>query len=280
MNSPQEGEGSLELDLHWTERILAEFLRRELHRTGCRRFVVGLSGGIDSAVSTYLAARALGSENVFACRMPYRTSSESSLADAQEVIDDLKLPAETIEISAMVDGFAATTEDPGSLRLGNVMARVRMTLLHDRSAKHRALVLGTSNKTELLLGYGTIHGDMASALNPIGDLYKTQVRALAQHLGVPRSICEKPPSADLWPDQNDEQDLGMTYAEIDPLLACMVDARMSRSALIRRGFEAERIDELSRRIIRSQFKRKMPVIAKIGTRSIGWDFLYPRDWKS
>ena len=280
MSTSREAEGSLELDLHWTERILAEFLRRELHRTGCSRFVVGLSGGIDSAVSTYLAARALGAENVFACRLPFRSSSESSLSDAQEVIDDLGLPAETVDISAMVDGFAESAGDADSLRLGNVMARVRMALLYDRSAKHRALVLGTSNKTELLLGYGTLHGDMASALNPIGDLYKSQVRALAKHLGVPRSICEKPPSADLWPDQNDEQDLGMTYAQIDPLLARMVDARMSRAALIEQGFSAERIDELSRRIVRSQFKRRMPVIAKIGTRSIGWDFLYPRDWQS
>lgn len=280
MSTPEETEGSLELDLPWTERILAEFLRRELHRTGCNRFVVGLSGGIDSAVSTYLAARALGPENVFACRLPFRSSSESSLLDAQEVIDDLGLPAETIEISAMVDGFASSAGDADSLRLGNVMARVRMALLYDRSAKHRALVLGTSNKTELLLGYGTLHGDMASALNPIGDLYKTQVRALAVHLGVPRAICEKPPSADLWPDQNDEQDLGMTYAQIDPLLARMVDARMSRAALVEQGFKAERIDELSRRIVRSQFKRRMPVIAKVGTRSIGWDFLYPRDWQS
>jgi NAD+ synthase len=210
--------------------------------------------------------------------MPYRTSGRDSLQDARRVVDDLGIEAETIDISPIVDGFVQSSGEVDRLRLGNVMARARMTLLYDRSAAHRALVLGTSNKTELLLGYGTLHGDLASAFNPIGDLYKTQVRSLAAYLGVPESIRIKPPTADLWPEQNDEDDLGFRYEDIDRLLALLIDARVSRATAIEAGFSADLIDDVTRRIVRSQFKRRLPVIAKISTRSIGWDFRYPRDW--
>jgi len=271
-------DGALELDPHWTAKILSNFIRTELHRTGLRDLVLGLSGGIDSAVAVYLAARVIEPERIHACLLPYRTSSEDSLRDAQSVVDDLGIDSETIEISPIVDGFEKTTAEVDRLRLGNVMARARMTLLYDRSAAHRALVLGTSNKTELLLGYGTLHGDLASALNPVGDLYKTQIRSLAEHLGVPEPIRTKPPSADLWPDQNDEDDLGFRYEEVDRLLALLIDARASRATAIEAGFSPELIDNVTRRIVLSQFKRKLSIIAKISTRSIGWDFRYPRDW--
>jgi NAD+ synthase len=271
-------DGSLELDPEWTTRILVNFVEKELHRTGLRDLVLGLSGGIDSAVVAYVAARAIDPSRIHACLMPYRTSSDDSLKDASLVVDDLGIDAETIDISPLIDGFQETTGDVDRLRLGNVMARERMTLLYDRSAAHSALVVGTSNKTELLLGYGTLHGDLASALNPIGDLYKTQVRTLAEHLGVPKSIRDKPPSADLWPDQNDEDDLGFSYAEADRLLALLIDARASKATAVEAGFSAELIDRVTHQIARTQFKRMPPIIAKISTRSIGWDFRYPRDW--
>jgi NAD+ synthase len=271
-------DGSLELDPDWTTSILSRFIDTELHRTGLNDLVLGLSGGIDSAVAAYLAAQAIEPARIHACLMPFRTSSDDSLVDARSVVDDLGIDSETIDISPLVDGFEKTAGKVDRLRLGNVMARARMTVLYDRSAAHSALVLGTSNKTELLLGYGTLHGDMASALNPIGDLYKTQLRRLAEHLGVPESIRTKPPSADLWPDQNDEDDLGFSYDEVDRLLALLIDARTSRATAIEAGFSPELIDGVTRRIVRSQFKRTLPVIAKISMRTIGWDFRYPRDW--
>jgi len=271
-------DGSLELDPEWTTKILSKFVDTELHRTGLRDLVVGLSGGIDSAVATYVAARVIEPARIHACLMPFRASSEDSLTDARKIVDDLGIDAETIDISPLVDGFEHAAGQVDRLRLGNVMARARMTVLYDRSAEYAALVLGTSNKTELLLGYGTLYGDMASALNPIGDLYKTQIRRLAEHLGVPESIRRKPPSADLWPDQNDEDDLGFRYDEVDRLLALLIDARASRAAAIEAGFAAQLVDEVTRRVVRSQFKRVPPIIAKISTRSIGWDFRYPRDW--
>lgn len=270
----------LAIDPAATERILVAFVRREVERTGRRAVVVGLSGGIDSAVSTYLAARALGPERVRCMMLPYATSSPDSLSDARAVVDDLGVPGEVVEVTAAVDALRATDPEMDRVRVGNLAARARMIVLFDRSALHDALVLGTSNKTELLLGYGTLFGDLASAVNPIGDLYKTQVRALAEHLGVPSSIRVKPPSADLWPDQTDEDDIGFAYEQIDRLLSLLVDARASRAAAVRAGFPEAFVDRITRMIVRSQFKRRMPVIAKISTRSIGWDFRYPRDWRS
>lgn len=280
MTPVRHRDADLVLDAAETTRILTGFIRNELHRTGLERVVVGLSGGIDSALSAYLAARALGPEAVIAVRMPYRSSSPDSLSDAARVVDDLQITCETYDISPMVDGFEASVDDADPLRVGNVMARARMTVVYDRSAAHRALVVGTSNKTELLLGYGTLHGDLASAINPIGDLYKTQVRQLSAHLGVPASIVEKPPSADLIPGQSDEDDLGFSYDEIDPLLALLVDARVSPETAVEAGFSEELVRRVRRMIVGSQFKRRLPVIAKVSTRSIGWDFRYPRDWQS
>jgi NAD+ synthase len=275
-----EVEGDLSIDPEWTTRILTKFLERELRRTGHGKLVVGLSGGIDSAVAAYLAARALGPDRLVCLLMPYRTSSPASVSDAQEVVRRLGAGHEHLDITPMVDGFVETAGEVDRLRLGNVMARVRMVLLFDRSARHEALVLGTGNKTELLLGYSTLHGDLASALNPLGDLYKSQVRRLAEHLGVPEAIRRKPPSADLWPDQTDEKELGLDYDVVDRLLALLVDARMSREAVVERGFPKELVERVTRLIVRSQFKRLPPVIAKVSSRSVGWDFRYPRDWLS
>ena len=274
------GEAELRLEPEATIRILTGFLRHEVERVGWGRVVLGLSGGIDSAVVAALAVRALGPGAVTPLLMPYRASHPLSLTHAEQMLGLLGVVGEKIDITPMVDAFAQQSGATDPLRLGNVMARVRMTVLYDRSAADRALVLGTSNKTELLLGYGTLHGDLASALNPIGDLYKTQVRALAGPLEIPAAIRRKPPSADLWPAQSDEADLGFSYDEVDRLLALLVDARMSRAAVVRAGFSAALVDRVTRMVVRSQFKRRLPVIAKVSTRSIGWDFRYPRDWRT
>ena len=242
--------------------------------------MVGLSGGIDSALAATLAARALGPERVHGVLMPYRTSDPRSRKDAEAVAKKLALHPEVVEITPIVDGFVAAAGKTGAARLGNVMARARMIVLYDRSEERGGLVLGTSNKTELLLGYGTLHGDMASALNPLGDLYKTQVRDLSRALGVPKSILLKPPSADLWPDQTDEKELGFSYDQVDRVLALLVDARMTPPSIAARGFDRKLVDRVQRLVVRSQFKRRQPLIAKVSTRSIGWDFRYPRDWKS
>jgi NAD+ synthase len=273
-------EAGLEIDPAATTEILTGFIRNELERTGFSRLVVGLSGGLDSAASAFLAARALGPDRVHAVLMPYRSSSRESLTDAALVSDALGIGTETVEITPMVEGYRESAADMDRLRLGNVMARCRMIVLYDLSAREKALVLGTSNKTEILLGYGTLHGDMASALNPIGDLYKTQVRQLARYLGVPDAVISKLPSADLWPDQSDEDELGFTYEEVDRLLALLVDARVSPATAVGKGFSREMVDRVLKLIVGSQFKRRLPVIAKVSTRSVGWDFRYPRDWNS
>ena len=273
-------EPDLSLDPRATQEILEGFIRAEVERTGKHRVVLGLSGGIDSALAAYLAVGALGRSGVVGVLLPYRLSSAASRRDAEEVVGALGIVAETIDISGMVDAFAASAGEIGERRLGNVMARARMTVLYDRSAEHDALVLGTSNKTELLLGYGTIHGDLASALNPLGDLYKTQVRELSRELGVPKSILTKPPSADLWPSQTDEGDLGFSYEQADRILALLVDARIPVEGVVRRGYPRATVRRIVRAIVGSQYKRRLPVIAKVSTRSVGWDFRYPRDWRS
>lgn len=275
-----DDEVGLAIDPVQTEAILTRFLRTEINRAGFSRAVVGLSGGLDSSVVAFLATGALGSDAVTALVMPYRSSRPDSARDALGVAEALGIHHRTLDITPMVDGFVESAGSVDRRRLGNVMARCRMIMLYDRSQEHRALVLGTSNKTEILLGYGTLHGDMASALNPIGDLYKTQVRRLAHHLGIPETILRKKPSADLWPDQSDEDELGLSYETVDRILALLVDARMSRRTVVERGFDASVVDRVTRLVVQSQFKRRLPVIAKVSMRSLGWDFRYPRDWNS
>jgi NAD+ synthase len=261
-----------------TVEILTRALREEVEKAGFDRVILGLSGGIDSALSLYLCVEAFGKDRVTAVRMPYKTSSPSSLADAQAAIDDTGVESLTIDITPQIDAYFERFPDATPLRRGNKMARERMTILYDLSAQYNALVIGTSNKTELLLGYGTQYGDMASAVNPIGDLYKTQVRQLSSYLGVPESIITKPPSADLWQDQTDEGELGFSYFDVDRLLYYLIDCRYTREQLAELGFPSDLVERVTRRIVRNQYKRRLPVILKLGDRTIGVDFRYLRDW--
>ena len=270
---------ALSIDTAVVTEILLGFIRDEVGKVGFDRVVLGLSGGIDSALVAALAARALGPEQVVPVIMPYRSSSPESEADARTVASQLGLMDPlVVDISPQVDAYFDRFPDADRGRRGNKMARERMSVLYDLSWAHRALVIGTSNKTELLLGYGTIHGDMAHALNPLGDLYKTQVFAMARALELPRRVVEKPPSADLWEGQSDEQELGFQYAVVDTLLYHMVDERRTRDELRALGFADEFIDHVGRRLRDNQYKRRLPLIAKLSARTIDRDFRYPRDW--
>ncbi len=258
--------------------ILTGFLKTEITRMGFEHAIIGLSGGIDSALSCYLAAEALGPESVLAVRMPYKTSSRDSLEDAQQVIDATGVRSITVEITDMVDPLIAAFPEMDNTRKGNIMARMRMIVLYDQSAAFRGLVVGTGNKTEILLGYTTLFGDSANALNPIGDLYKTQVRQFSQALGVPDSILKKAPSADLWSGQTDEGELGYTYAEVDQLLHLLIDRRYTPAECVEAGFAEGFVKSVVERVRRNHFKRILPPIAKVSNRTIGYDFLYLRDW--
>ncbi|WP_345969145.1 NAD+ synthase [Sulfurimonas sp. HSL1-6] len=254
--------------------FLTKFLIDEVEKTGLKHVVVGLSGGIDSAVVAVLAHRAFG-DRLLCVKMPSHYSSQNSLDDADELCERFGIRAETHSIEPMLKAYEHEAMD--NLRIGNFSARMRMATLFDISARESALVLGTSNKSELMLGYGTLFGDLASAVNPIGDLYKTEVFELAAHLDVPQSIIGKPPSADLWAGQSDEAELGYSYAQIDAVLRRYVEERASKAELIEEGCDAALVELILTRIYRNQFKRKMPVIAKLTSRTINHDFNYPRD---
>ena len=269
----------LQLDPALVTRVLEGFIRDEIGKFGINRAVVALSGGIDSALSCTLAVRALGSNSVLAVLMPYRTSNPASRGDAETLVRQLNIPSVLIDISPAVHGITDQLNDkPSDLRRGNVMARTRMTALYDQSESFGGLVVGTSNKTELLLGYGTQHGDMASAVNPIGDLYKTQVRALSEALDIPEAILEKAPSADLWEGQSDEDELGFDYELADQVLYLLIDEQFTADDLASDGYDSAIVNNVLRRIETSQFKRRLPVIAKLSHRTIDRDFRYPRDW--
>ncbi len=278
METVGQGKRSLALNTDIVRRLLVDFLRDGCRNAGFQKAVLGLSGGVDSAVVACLAVEALGKENVLAVILPYRTSNPRSREDAEMVARGLGIALEVIDISPMVDAYLATAMDADRVRQGNVMARQRMIVLYDISSREKALVIGTSNKTEIMLGYGTIFGDLACALNPLGDLYKTQVWQLAGAMGVPEAIVQKKPSADLWEGQTDEGELGLTYARADQLLYAMIDERRSDAELMTLGFEREFIDRLRSLIRANQFKRRPPVIAKISHRTVNVDFRYPRDW--
>ena len=272
------------LDTDLAEKVLVRFLRDELRRTGLTELVLGLSGGIDSAVAAMLAVRAVGAEHLHAVAIPSAESSPQSLADARAVAAAGGFALDVVSIAEGAAGLVPSLGREGDavtpLRRGNVLARLRMIVLYDRSAAVKGLVVGTSNKTELLLGYGTLHGDMASALNPLGDLYKCQVRALARHVGVPAQVIEKPPSADLWAGQTDEGEMGLTYDEADAILFRLVDQRRGPADVVADGFAEATVRRVESMIVRSQFKRRMPVIAKLSQRTIGWEFRFPRDWRT
>jgi NAD+ synthase len=269
---------SLSIHTELARKILTGFIHSEITRTGFGKAVLGLSGGIDSALSCYLAAEALGPQNVLAVRMPYKASSPESLEHAQLVIDALGVQSLTVEITDMVEPLFAKFPEMDNMRRGNIMARQRMIILYDQSAVFPGLVVGTGNKTEILLGYSTLYGDSACALNPIGDLYKCQVRQLSRALGVPDVIVDKAPSADLWAGQTDEADLGYTYDEADRLLYLLIDERYTPQECIEAGFAPEFVHSVVERVRRNHFKRILPPIAKISNRTIGYDFLYLRDW--
>ncbi len=258
--------------------ILTRFIRNEIGRTGFHRAVFGLSGGIDSSVVAYLAVRAMGAENVLAVTMPYKTSSEETRRDSAAVVAALGMQSLEAPITPQIDAFVAAMPKMTQMRLANKCARERMTILYDQSAAFEGLVVGTSNKTELLLGYGTQFGDLASAINPIGDLYKTQLRQLAAYLHVPDSILKKAPSGDLWVGQTDEGELGFSYDEVDRLLVLLVDRRWQPAQAVRAGFETEFVEQVVRMVRRNQYKRRLPVIAKLTNRTVDRDFRYPRDW--
>jgi NAD+ synthase len=270
--------GNMKINAPFVEKVLTAFIKDELHKFNYKRGILGLSGGLDSAVCAFLAVKALNPANVIALILPYGQSYSRDVKDAQEIAQLLGIQSKTIDISPMVDTYFSKYPTQSRIQKGNKMARERMSILYDFSSREKALILGTSNKTELLLGYGTIHGDMACAINPLGDLYKTQIRQLAQHLGVPGKIQKKTPSAGLWTGQTDEKEIGLMYDEIDNILFQLVDKRIRRKEVISSGFEKKTVEKIVRLIKNSEFKRKLPPIPKISSRTIGHDFLYPYDW--
>jgi NAD+ synthase len=266
--------------------VMVGFIRNQLRQAGFERALLGLSGGIDSALVAFLAAGAIGPERLLCVSMPFRASSTASVDDARTVVERLGCASELVDISPMVDGYFGREPEPGAagaegleasqLRRGNFMARQRMAILYDRSVTWGGLVVGTGNKTEALIGYTTLFGDSACAFNPIGDLYKSQVRQVAAAVGVPEQIIRKAPSADLWPGQTDEAEAGFTYPELDRLLFWMIDKRRTDEELVAMGFPQAAVERVKRLVATSEFKRQVPPVAKLGPRTTGVDYLYPR----
>ena len=267
----------LNINTEEVKKNAVEFIRTFLDQVGFGKLVIGLSAGIDSALSCFLAVEAVGKENVLGIRIPYETSSQASLDDAQKVIDQLGIHSKTIDITQYSKPFIDTIPENESVRRGNVMARTRMIVLYDQSNEFNGLVIGTGNKTEILLGYSTQYGDSACALNPLGDLYKDQVVQLAKYMGVPKSIIEKAPSADLWEGQTDEDELGFTYEKVDKFYYYLIDKGYSHSQLVEKGFEEEFINDVLHRIKVNQFKRSLPPIFELGDRSVS-DLKFLDDW--
>src|SRR5581483_171368 len=274
---PTGGPPPLTIDAPLVERWLTTFVREELARRGFQKAVVGISGGVDSAVTAFLAAKALGPENVIGVRMPYRTSNPESLEHAQLVIDALGIQSRTIDISPAVDGYLQSEPDADDARKGNVMARQRMIVLFDLSARYDALPLGTGNKTERLFGYFTWHADDSPPVNPLGDLFKTQVWAFARHLGVPDVIVHKPASADLIRGQTDEGDFGISYGKADAILNWLL-AGYAPAELTARGFVAEEIELVYKRLSSTHWKRRLPTVAMLSQSAIGESYLRPTDY--
>jgi len=266
----------LAIDTDIARRVIGQFIRGQLRQAGFERAVLGLSGGIDSALVAYLTAEAIGADQLLCVLMPYRTSSPASRADAEEVVQRLGAASEVVDISPMVDGFFVNEPEAAAVRRGNFMARQRMAVLYDRSATWGGLVVGTGNKTESLIGYTTLFGDSACAFNPIGDLYKSQVRQIAAAMGVPERIITKAPSADLWPGQTDETEADFSYPVLDRLLFWRIDKRRSIDEMVQLGFDRALVERVDRMVATSEFKRQVPPIAKLGPRTAGVDYLYPR----
>ncbi len=276
----------LSIDTGVARTAIAAFIRGQLAQAGFGKAVLGLSGGIDSALVAYLVAEAIGADRLLCVMMPYRTSSPASQGDAEAVIADLGCAGELVAITGMVDGYfgrdgiaaegGPEALEAAPLRRGNFMARMRMSVLYDRSVTWRGLVVGTGNKTESLIGYTTLFGDSACAFNPIGDLYKSQVRQLSAAIGVPEAIIRKAPSADLWPGQTDETEAGFSYPVLDRLLFWRIDKRRSAEEMVAMGFDEALVARVDRMVAGAEFKRQVPPIAKLGPRTAGVDYLYPR----
>ncbi len=269
---------NMKINAPFVEKILTSFIKDELSKFNYKRGIFGLSGGLDSSVCALLAVKALKPGNVIGLIMSYGKNFAGDVKDAQELSQLLGIKSKTIDISPMIDAYFSKYPSKSRIAKGNKIARERMSILYDFSVREKALILGTSNKTELLLGYGTIHGDMACAINPLGDLYKTQIRQLAEHLGVPEKILKKAPSAGLWTGQTDEKEIGISYDEMDKILYQLVDKRTPKREMITSGFKKEDIEKMINLIKNSEFKRHLPPIPKISSRTVGHDFLYPYDW--
>lgn len=273
-----DNQEALKINTDLAQSIISSFIKTEIERSGFKHAVIGVSGGVDSALSCFLTAKALGPQNILALHMPYETTPDEASKHAMQVIEMSGVQHKNIDIAPMVDPIFERLPQADRVRQGNIMARMRMILLYDQSVEFDALVVGTSNKTEILLGYTTLYGDNACALSPLGDLYKTQIWQLAQAMQVPEEIVNKAPSADLWVGQTDEGELGFTYASVDRLLYLLVDERYSPQACVEAGFEEDFVRTVVRRIQHTQFKRMLPPIAKLSNRTVGYDFLYLRDW--
>lgn len=267
----------LDIDPKLTEEWLVHFIKHEMDQRGFTKALVGVSGGVDSAVTAYLAARALGPRSVIGVQMPYKTSNKDSFEHGKLVIDALGIESCTVDISAAVDAYLQSDPKADAARRGNVMARMRMIVLFDLSAKHRAIPLGTGNKTERLFGYFTWHADDAPPINPLGDLFKTQVWELANHLGVPDAIVSKPPTADLVVGQTDEGDFGISYLKADEILNWML-AGYKPSELIARGFDAAQVQLVRKRLDSTHWKRRLPTVAMLSPTAIGESYLRPVDY--
>jgi NAD+ synthase len=268
----------LDVHLETVEKLLVYFIRDTVYKNNFKNGIVGVSGGIDSAVVLALVQRALGSEHTFALLMPYKLSSKGSLKDGKAMCEQLNVDYEIVDISPSLDAYFGRFPADNKMLIGNKCARERMSVLYDFSARKRALVVGTSNKSELLIGYSTLFGDSAAAFLPLGDLYKTQVFALARYLNVPDNIVNKKPSADLWKDQTDEGEIGITYKELDEILYQVIDCRKKDGEIEAMGYSPANIKKIKSMITGSQYKRTMPPVCKLHVRTIGMDFRYLRDW--
>lgn len=270
---------ALKIDAALVEHWLVAFLRDEcVRKRRMSKAIVGLSGGLDSATVACLCAKAFGPENTFAFRMPYKISSQASLDHAKLVVDDLGIQDRVIEITDMVDGYTSTAEpEANPARIGNICARARMIVLFDQSYKLGGLPIGTGNKTERLFGYFTWHADDAPPINPLGDLFKTQVYQLARHLGVPEPILEKPPTADLIKGQTDEGDWGITIGKADRILVRLVDG-WPPEKLVSMGFDADEVALVRKKVGGTHWKRKLPTVAMLSDTAIGEYYLRPVDF--
>jgi len=270
---------NLSLNYAILKKFLVYFIKEEVKTNKFNKTILGLSGGVDSAVVAYLSVEALGKENVIGILMPYKLSSPDSKEDALLLVDKLGIKHEIFEITGIADEYFKQIDNMDRIRIGNFLSRIRMSILFDKAREYDAIVMGTSNKSEIMLGYTTWYGDMAAGLYPIGDLYKTQVFELAKFMKISEKVLNKAPSADLWPGQKDEDELGAPYTELDAVLYRYIDERKSMDEIISLGHSKELVQNVLRRVNSTQFKRTIPPVAKFSARTFGIDFLYPHDMK-